>query len=137
IAFTVTTSQAVDVRVFDREHGTLTRITDGGANQRPEWTADGKRLVFVSSRGDKPAFWWQAADGSAPAQRLYQPPQGDPYEALVSPDLKWLIYRTGPAAKPARSVFAVALDGKGTPVGTPIPLATGGIAYGRQMPRLS
>jgi serine/threonine-protein kinase len=135
IAFTVMTSQAADVRVFDRERGTLTKITNGGANQRPEWTPDGKRLVFVSSRGDKPAFWWQAADGSAPPQLLYQPPQGDPYEALVSPDGKWLIYRTGPGGKPARSIFAVSLDGKGAPTGGPILLA--GVPYYRQMPRLS
>jgi serine/threonine-protein kinase len=131
VAMTVSSSQSVDVWVFDRRLGTLTRLTAEGSNQRPEWTADGKRILFISDRGGQPAFWWQPADGSGPAELLYKPEQADPFEGQLSPDGKWLIYRTGPGGKPPRSVFAVRLDGKSSPV----PLVTG--ASYIQMPRLS
>ena len=111
VAFTVTTPEATDVWVYDRVRATLTKVTSEGLNERPEWTADGKRLVFVGDRGGVTGFWSQAADGSAPAELLYKPLEGDPYEAVISRDGRWLVYRTGPAGKPPRSAFAVPLEG--------------------------
>ena len=132
VAFTVSDADATDVWVYDRAQSTLTKITSDGLNQRPEWTADGKRLLFVSDRGGKRAFWWQAADGSAPAQMLYMPAEGDPYEAVMTRDGHWLVYRTGPAGKPARSIFAVDLQGDRK---ASVPIVSGKSYI--QMPRLS
>jgi Tol biopolymer transport system component len=131
VAFTVGGASATDVWVFDRTKGTLTRVTSDGVNQRPDWSPDGKRLVFVSDRGGQPAFWSQPADGSGPAELLYRPTEGDPFEGLLSPDGHWLVYRTGPAARSPRSIFAVRLDGDRTP----IVLVTN--RFYTQMPRLS
>jgi serine/threonine-protein kinase len=111
VAFTVTSTQAMDVWVYDRGRSTLTKVTSEGNNQRPEWSPDGKRLLFVSDRSGATAFWWQPADGSGKAELLYKPAEGDPFEGLISPDGKWLVYRTGPAGKPQRAIFAVQLDG--------------------------
>jgi serine/threonine-protein kinase len=131
VAFTVT-GRSTDVWVYDRMLTTFTKVTSDGVNQRPEWSPDGKRVVFVSDRGPKPAIWWQLADASAPAELLFTPPEGDPYEAMLSPDGKWLIYRTGPAGKPARSILAVPLEGSDR---KPIVLVTG--HFRAVMPRIS
>jgi serine/threonine-protein kinase len=52
---------------------------------------------------------WQLADGSSPAELLHQP-EGVFNEVLMSPDAKWLIYRTAPGRQ-NRDIFGVALDG--------------------------
>src|SRR5262249_27986342 len=41
-------------------------------DRNPVWTPNGKRIVFSSSRGDKPTanLYWQRADGTGEAQRL-------------------------------------------------------------------
>ena len=39
------------------------------------------------------------------------PPEGDPFEAVMTRDGRWLVYRTGPAGRPARSIFGVELQG--------------------------
>jgi Tol biopolymer transport system component/tRNA A-37 threonylcarbamoyl transferase component Bud32 len=131
VAFTVTSSGAMDVWVYDRARSTLTKVTSEGLNQRPEWSPDGKRLVFVSDRGGKSAVWSQPADVSAPAELLYEPNEGDPYEAVLSHDGHWLVYRTGPGGRPPRNIFAVALDGDHKA----IPVVTGKSQI--EMPRLS
>ena len=133
IAFTIgATDGTLDVWIFDRPKGTLSRLTSEGNNQRPEWAADGKRIVFLSDRGGQPGFWWQSADGSGPAELVDRPSEGDPFEALLSPDGHWLVYRTGPAARSGRAIFAVQLDGERKK----IPLVVG-TAAAAQMPRLS
>jgi serine/threonine-protein kinase len=130
---TARSTQGTGIWVFDRAKKTLTRVTSEGESMRAEWTADGKRIVFVSDRGGTgtPGIWWQPADGSRLAELLYAPPEGDPYEAMISPDNKWLIYRTGPGGKPARSVFALDLANKTKAITI---LATEAYV---QMPRLS
>jgi Tol biopolymer transport system component len=131
VAITVTGPQGNDIWVFDRAKTTLTRVTSEGANARAEWTPDGKKLLFISDRGGKPAYWLQAADGSGTAERLHEPAEGDPFEGIISPDNKWLVYRTGPGGKPARSILAVDLAAKGKSV--PIVVTQ----HYTQMPRLS
>jgi hypothetical protein len=54
----------------------LRRLTQGGANRYPVWTPDGKRIAFQSDREGDRGIWWQAADGSGPAERLTKADQG-------------------------------------------------------------
>ena len=130
VALTISRPEGPDVWVYDRAQNTLTKVTSEGSNQRPEWSHDGKRLLFASARGGQSAFWWQPADGSGAAELLYKPVEGDPYEAVLSPDGHWLVYRTGPGGKPSRSIFAVELVGEHKSV----PLVTGNSSL---TPRLS
>jgi Tol biopolymer transport system component len=109
VAFTVADGAAVDVWVYDRARQTLNRITNNGSSQRPEWTSDGRRVLYVTDRGATPGLWWQPVDRSAPAELLYAPSEGDPFEGVLSPDGSWLAYRTGPWGKPRQSIFAVQL----------------------------
>jgi Tol biopolymer transport system component len=130
VAMSVFTNSATDIWIYDITRNTFTRLTTEGVNQRPEWTPDGRYVTFLSSRESKTGIWRQAADGSAPAELLYQP-ELEPFEAIVSPDAKWLLFRTAPGMKNSRDILAVPLTGNRTVV----PVVTG--PETESMPRLS
>jgi Tol biopolymer transport system component len=89
-------------------------------NLRPEWSPDGTHILFRSQRGGKLGVWWQPSDGRAKAELLYEPEE--PFnEAILSPDAKWLIYRTAPGGRHSADIMAVPLTGDRRPV----PLVTG------------
>jgi len=112
IAVEVTETRGSNLWLYDMANATFTKLTDDGTF--PEWSGDGKRVVFRSTRGAKPGVWWQPADGSGKAELLYQP--DDIFnEALLSPDGKWLLYRTAPGIH-NRDIFAVPLGGDRKPV---------------------
>ncbi len=79
-----------DIHVFDIPRGSLTRFTyEGGDEQNPVWTPDGKRLAYASQRGGTPAMYWKQADGT-PEQILA--PQHPHRPSSFSPDGKILAY---------------------------------------------
>jgi hypothetical protein len=53
----------------------MSRLTYGGNNRVPVWSADGKRVAFQSDREGDRAIWWQPVDGG-PAERLTRPEAG-------------------------------------------------------------
>jgi eukaryotic-like serine/threonine-protein kinase len=79
--------QENDVWVWSLARETLTRITsDPAIDQAPVWMPDGLRLVFTSARdGALGSLFWQAADGTSPAERLTESPSYQRPSA-VSPD---------------------------------------------------
>ncbi len=81
-----------DIHVFDIPRGSLTRFTyEGGDEQNPVWTPDGKRLAYASQRGGTPAMYWKQADGnSTPEQILATRYPHRP--SSFSPDGKLLAY---------------------------------------------
>jgi Tol biopolymer transport system component len=107
-------------RLFER------KIPDGA----PEWTPDGKSVLFRSQRNGRVAIWKQLATGAEKAEMLYEP-EDQVNEAIMSPDERWLVYRAGPAAKHPSDISAVPLSGDRKPV----PIATGPAT--ETMPRLS
>ncbi len=130
VAMTVFSANATDIWIYDLGRNTFTRLTTEGANIRPEWTSDGKHIIFVGTRNNKTAIWRQPADGSGPAELLYEP-EVEPFEAIMSPDLQWLVIRTAPGAKYSRDILAVPMTGDRTP----IPLVTS--PNSETIPRLS
>ena len=63
--------QETQVWVYDASRDTLTRLTfEGNVNNVPAWSPDGKRIAFQSNRAGPSNLFWQAADGSGPAERL-------------------------------------------------------------------
>ncbi|MFI5312414.1 MAG: protein kinase, partial [Gemmatimonadales bacterium] len=78
-----------DIWILNIATGTLSRLTSGGGNQQPEWTPDGKSLLFASDRGGKPAIWRQPADGSGSAEKLAD---GVSSGGVPSPDGKNLLF---------------------------------------------
>ena len=114
VAVGVTDAKGSDIWVYDRVDHTFQRLTTDGTNFAPEWSPDGKRILFRSTREGKSDVWWQVADGSAKAEPLYQGESVN--EAVMSPDAKWLIYRTAPGGRFIRDIFAIPLTGDKTPV---------------------
>src|SRR5688572_26315599 len=110
VAITVSSANATDIWIYNVTRNTFTRLTTEGANIRPEWSPDGRHVIFISSRNNKTGIWRQPADGSGPAELLYMP-EIEPFEAIMSPDMKWLVFRTSPGAKYSRDILAVPLTG--------------------------
>jgi serine/threonine-protein kinase len=131
VAMTVFGANATDIWIYDVNRNTFTRLTAEGLNVRPEWTSDGRYVVFVSTRNGRTGIWRQPADGSGAAELLYQP-EVEPFEGIVSPDMKWLLFRTSPGAKYPRDILAVPLTGNDRTV---VPVVTG--PYSETQPRLS
>ncbi|HLQ46582.1 MAG TPA: hypothetical protein VK137_17695, partial [Planctomycetaceae bacterium] len=48
----------------------IRRLTFGGRNRFPVWSADGQRVTFQSDREGDLGIFWQRADGTGPAERL-------------------------------------------------------------------
>ena len=54
----------------------MRRLTFGGKNRFPIWSADGHRVAFQSDREGDLGIFWQRADGNGAAERLTKPDQG-------------------------------------------------------------
>ncbi len=131
VAVRVEGTSSADIWIYDLAARTFTRLTTEGNNIAPEWSPDGKRVLFLSDHLGKRTIWWQPADGSAKAEVLHEPEE-PVNEAILSPDAKWLLYRTASGELHPRNIFAVPLTGDRKPV---LPLITGPAQ--ELMPRLS
>ncbi len=95
IAVTIIGSALNDVWIYNIRTGTRTRLTTEGG-ERPEWTPDGKRVLFTNRSPAGAGIWWQPVDGSGPAERLDPRIPGNPtppLEAVISPDGKTVLVR--------------------------------------------
>jgi Tol biopolymer transport system component len=54
----------------------LQRLTLGGVNRFPIWSADGQRVAFQSDREGDLGIFWQRADGTGTVERLTKPDPG-------------------------------------------------------------
>ena len=113
IAFGVTGTAGFDIWTYDLGSRALERLTSDGGNDRPEWSADGSRIGYASSRENPQGFWWQPFDGSGPATRL----QVDSFpirEGVFTRDGKALLYRTDHTVN-SRDIWYRPLTGDSTP----------------------
>ena len=60
----------------------MQRLTFGGKNRFPIWSADGRHIAFQSDREGDLAVFWQLANGSGTAERLTKPEQGEAHVPL-------------------------------------------------------
>ena len=95
VAVSVSSGSGTDIWIFDRGAGTLAKLTSGAvvSNDRPEWTPDGKRLLYRSTRDGTAGVWWQPADRSGAAELLMKVAGKVINEAVVSPDGTTLLAR--------------------------------------------
>ena len=54
----------------------MRRLTFGGRNRFPIWSADGQHVALQSNREGDMGIFWQRADGTGAAERLTKPDQG-------------------------------------------------------------
>jgi serine/threonine-protein kinase len=112
---------AREIWIFDIDRRALARLTSDPAEERHNtWTPDGKRIIFASDRAGDAAIWWQAADGTSPAERL----AGFPFNRVsnflpngVTPDGSKLLatVNEGPGGSTLADVWIVPLIGDHQP----------------------
>jgi eukaryotic-like serine/threonine-protein kinase len=94
LALAIGTADHRDVWVDDLASGTLSRLTtEGVTSERPEWSPDGRRVLYRSDRGGRTAIWWRPADLSAEATPLLTGKGLDLFEAVLSPDTRYIVYQ--------------------------------------------
>ncbi len=59
-----------NIWVFELARRVLTGLTFEGDNRDPEWTPDGKRVVYTSFRDGRYCLYWRPADGSGTEELL-------------------------------------------------------------------
>jgi serine/threonine-protein kinase len=74
VAYDVDDGKEANIWVYDLAQNTAPRrLTFGGSNRFPIWSADGKSIVFQSNREGDLAIYWQRADNTGTAERLTKP----------------------------------------------------------------
>jgi serine/threonine-protein kinase len=87
-----------NVWILDVANQSFSPLTTRGDVLGPEWTPDGKRLVFIKWFGRDGGIWWKAADGSDSAEALLRlPSEQFAFTADVTPDGRGVVYCAGTA----------------------------------------
>ena len=77
LAFGTEDAKEAIVWIYDLSGtSSMRRLTVGGRNRYPIWSADGERVAFQSDREGDVGIFWQRADGTGPAERLTRPEPG-------------------------------------------------------------
>ena len=89
------TDESSEVWIYDLGSKVPARVTsDALTNDRPEWSADGRRVAYRTGLG---GYWWQSADGTDKPQLLFAEPGarsvGSVAEIALVPDGKRIIVR--------------------------------------------
>jgi eukaryotic-like serine/threonine-protein kinase len=114
LAVEVRSGTANEIWIASLAGGTFERLTRGGFSDRPEWTPDGSRVLYSSSRAVANPLWWQPADGSGAPEIVYRGP--DPIrEGVFTPDGRTIVFRTD-SRDSARDLYRLPLDGERKPV---------------------
>jgi eukaryotic-like serine/threonine-protein kinase len=110
IAVQVATDQNINIWIWDLTGATLQRVTSEGADVTPEWTSDGRRVMFSSSLTGAFNLFSQAADGIGAFERLTESPSIHVASA-VSPDGTRVILTERSSPTTGEDVMALRLDG--------------------------
>ena len=74
IAFCRTDARDTSIWVYELAGGgSARRLTSGGHDRFPVWSADSQRVIFQSDREGDLGLFWQRADGVGTAERLTKP----------------------------------------------------------------
>jgi Tol biopolymer transport system component len=98
IAVMVRREAAGEVWIYDIGSQTFTPLIPGIDSRQNEWSPDGRYVLFTANPSGRIELWRRLADGSAPAERLQGAGRsGEVMHGIMSPDQRFLIYRTGNA----------------------------------------
>jgi serine/threonine-protein kinase len=114
IAVEIQGATGADIWVSDLAEHTAERLTRDAYNNRPEWSPDGRRVMYTSSRAPRNGLWWQPADGSADPTMLLH--GTNPIrEGVFTPDGRSVVYREDTPAN-NRDIYLLPLGGTQKPV---------------------
>lgn len=101
----------MDIYVVNFDGTGMQRLTDSPAyDAEASYSADGKQIVFTSSRDGDPDLYIMNSDGSNVRQLTNQPGyDGGPF---FSPDGQWMIFRSDRQKEHMLQLFAISTDGK-------------------------
>jgi serine/threonine-protein kinase len=89
LAVSMESTIGTDVWIYKTNTQSLRRLTNAGRrNAFPEWSPDGKRVVFASNRDGINSLWSQPAHASGAAKLL----QRSAEDGVISPDGRTLVY---------------------------------------------
>ncbi|MEO8636583.1 MAG: protein kinase [Gemmatimonadales bacterium] len=112
VAMAIGTGTRSDVWIYDISSATLSRLTNSGtANDRPEWTPDGQRVLSRTDHGGSSAIWWQAADLSDAATALEASIDHFFFEGVITPDGRSLLYQVDDGGASQADVMYRRLEG--------------------------
>ena len=94
VAYMVRYTDGDDIAVYEIGSDTAPlRLTFGGDNRYPVWSADGRRIMFQSERDGFPGIFSQSIDGASAAERLTTPAEGERHiPDAASSDGAWLSF---------------------------------------------
>jgi len=113
LAMTVIGGQQWNVWIYDLQQGSLNRLTFEGDNRDPMWSADGKRVIYGSTRNGRRGLYWKPVSGTGGEEQLLDSPR-QLFPASVTNDGKYLIYDSG-AWEGTAGIYALPLQGERKP----------------------
>jgi Tol biopolymer transport system component len=102
LAVAAVAGRDIDVWIKQLDKGPVTRLTFGGVNERPQWTADGRTVLFISRHDANEDIRSRRADGTGTEQIALDHARSM-FELARTPDSTQWIVRAGGA--PSRDVF--------------------------------
>ncbi len=103
--------------IYDFGRGTMTPLATGtGSSQAPQWTDDGKRVIFRGTRQGTRNLYRIAVDGSADEERLTTQAGVIQTPTSVSADGRVLLFdQNGPGEPDGSGIWVLRLDGDSAP----------------------
>jgi eukaryotic-like serine/threonine-protein kinase len=109
IALSLYTNSRTDIWIYTIASATLERLTtEGMDNQRPEWSPDGRYVLYRSNRGNRQAIWQQLADGSGTPEQISPSLNVPAHEGAISPDGRTLMFRVDNPGR-ARDIYTLSI----------------------------
>jgi eukaryotic-like serine/threonine-protein kinase len=109
IVFSIDDGKDAAVWIYELSGATaMRRLTFGGNNRFPIWSADGQRVAFQSDREGDLGIFWQAADGSGTAERLTKADAGTSHiPESWSPKEDAFLFRVTKGPQASLSLFSL------------------------------
>ncbi|MCZ6856844.1 MAG: protein kinase [Gemmatimonadetes bacterium] len=98
------------LRVWDVDQEIMTVFPADQRATHPNWTPDGERIVFTISVDSSENLFSMPADGSSGSTLFFEDPW-EIWEHEISPDGRWLAYRSDTRPVVVRNMFVAAIDG--------------------------
>jgi serine/threonine-protein kinase len=104
VALNIGEGNAARIWLYELSGRTFYQFSDS-AWGRPEWSSDGRRLIFrvgktVTSTAETPSqVWWQPVDKSGPAGPIFDRDNDSDWEGVMTPDGKGVVVQRDLASK--------------------------------------